>query len=79
LSRVLRGTLALIGSLRLRASPGTRYGQALAAASVPQSKGVTMGVGKKAKNKAKKVKGKTKKDARKVKHKGKKAKHAAKH
>ena len=38
-----------------------------------------MGVGKKAKNKAKAVKGKTKKDAGKVKHKGKKAKNAAKH
>jgi hypothetical protein len=38
-----------------------------------------MGLGKKAKNKAKAVKGKTKKDAGKVKHKGKKAKNAAKH
>jgi hypothetical protein len=37
-----------------------------------------MGLGKKAKNKAKAVKGKTKKDAGKVKHKGKKAKNAAK-
>jgi hypothetical protein len=38
-----------------------------------------MGLGKKAKNKAKSVKGKTKKDARKAKHKRKKAKNAAKH
>ena len=38
-----------------------------------------MGLGKKAKRKAKAVKGKTKKDAGKVKHKGKKAKNAAKH
>jgi hypothetical protein len=38
-----------------------------------------MGLGKKAKRKAKAVKGKTKKDACKVKHKGKKAKNAAKH
>jgi hypothetical protein len=38
-----------------------------------------MGVGKKAKNKAKAVKGKTKKDAGKVKHKGKKAKNAVTH
>jgi hypothetical protein len=38
-----------------------------------------MGLGKKAKNKAKAVKGKTKKDAGKVKRKGKKAKNAAKH
>lgn len=38
-----------------------------------------MGLGKKAKNKAKAVKGKTKKDAGKVKHKGKKAKKALKH
>jgi hypothetical protein len=38
-----------------------------------------MGLGKKAKNKAKAVKGKTKKDAGKVKHKGKKAKNAVKH
>jgi hypothetical protein len=37
-----------------------------------------MGLGKKAKNKAKAVKGKTKKDAGKVKHKGKKTKNAAK-
>ncbi len=35
-----------------------------------------MGVGKKAKHKAKVVKGKTKKGARKVKHEGKKAKNA---
>jgi hypothetical protein len=38
-----------------------------------------MGLGKKAKNKAKAVKGKTKKDAGKVKRKGKKAENAAKH
>ena len=38
-----------------------------------------MGLGKKAKNKAKAIKGKTKKDAGKVKHKGKKAKNAVKH
>ena len=38
-----------------------------------------MGLGKKAKRKAKAVKGTTKKDAGKVKHKGKKAKNAAKH
>jgi hypothetical protein len=38
-----------------------------------------MGLGKKAKRKAKAAKGKTKKDAGKVKHKGKKAKNAAKH
>ena len=38
-----------------------------------------MGLGKKAKRKAKAVKGKTKKNAGKVKHKGKKAKNAAKH
>ena len=38
-----------------------------------------MGLGKKAKNKAKAVKGKTKKDAGKVNRKGKKAKNAVKH
>jgi hypothetical protein len=38
-----------------------------------------MGLGKKAKRKAKAAKGKAKKDAGKVKHKGKKAKNAAKH
>jgi hypothetical protein len=52
----------------------------LVAALVPRdTKGVVMGLGKKAKNDAKAVKGKTKKDAGKVKHKGKKAKNAAKH
>jgi hypothetical protein len=50
------------------------------AALAPQdTKESVMGVGKKAKNKAKAVKGKTKKDAGKVKHKGKKAKNAVKH
>jgi hypothetical protein len=50
------------------------------AALVPQdTKESVMGVGKKAKNKAKAIKGKTKKDASKVKHKGKKAKNAVKH
>jgi hypothetical protein len=50
------------------------------AVRVPQdTKESVMGVGKKAKNKAKAVKGKTKKDAGKVKHKGKKAKNAVKH
>jgi hypothetical protein len=50
------------------------------AALLPQdTKEPVMGLGKKAKNKAKAVKGKTKKDAGKVKHKGKKAKNAAKH
>jgi len=38
-----------------------------------------MGVGKKAKHKAKVVKGKARKGAGKVKHKGKKAKNAARH
>ena len=47
---------------------------------MPQdAKEAIMGLGKKAKNKAKAVKGKTKKDAGKVKHKGKKAKNAVKH
>jgi hypothetical protein len=50
------------------------------AVSVPQdAKESVMGLGKKAKNKAKAVKGKTKKDAGKVKHKGKKAKNEVKH
>jgi hypothetical protein len=50
------------------------------AALVPQdTKESVMGLGKKAKNKAKAVKGKAKKDTGKVKHKGKKAKNAAKH
>jgi hypothetical protein len=50
------------------------------AALVPQDrKESVMGLGKKAKNKAKTVKGKAKKDAGKVKHKGKKAKNAVKH
>jgi hypothetical protein len=50
------------------------------AALVPQdTKESVMGLGKKAKNKAKAAKGKTKKDAGKVKHKGKKAKNAVKH
>jgi hypothetical protein len=50
------------------------------AALVPQDiKEPVMGVGKRAKNKAKAVKGKAKKDAGKVKHKGKKAKNAVKH
>jgi uncharacterized protein YjbJ (UPF0337 family) len=57
-------------------SAGTRsvYGSAAADAKEP-----VMGLGKKAKNKAKAVKGKTKKDAGKVKHKGEKAKNAVKH
>jgi hypothetical protein len=45
----------------------------------PDAKEPVMGLGKKAKNKAKAVKGKTKKDAGKVKHKEKKAKNAVKH
>jgi hypothetical protein len=69
--------MAATGSPRPRASTGTRSGQGTGESVGAQSKGVAMGVAKKAKNKAKKVKGKTKKDARKVKHKGKKAKHAA--
>jgi hypothetical protein len=67
-----------IGAPRLRQLSGERgplYGSAGAAGH----KGVVMGVGKKAKNKAKAVKGKTKKDAGKAKHKGKKAKNAVKH
>jgi hypothetical protein len=47
---------------------------------VPQdAKELVMGLGKKAKNKAKTVKGKTKKGAGKVKRKGKKTKNAVKH
>lgn len=49
------------------------------AAVPPDTKELVMGLGKKAKNKAKAVKGKTKKGAGKAKHKGKKAKNAVKH
>ena len=51
----------------------------MAALVPPDAKEAVMGLGKKAKNKAKAVKGKTKKDAGKVKRKGKKAKNAVKH
>jgi hypothetical protein len=51
----------------------------MAALVLQDTKESVMGVGKKAKNKAKTVKGKTKKDAGKVKHKGKKAKNVAMH
>ncbi len=67
-----------IGAPRLRQLNGER-GRYMAALMLQDAKELVMGLGKKAKNKAKAVKGKTKKDAGKVKHKGKKAKHAVKH
>jgi hypothetical protein len=67
-----------IGALRLRLLSWERG--RYAAALVPQdAKEPGMGLGKKAKNKAKAVKGKAKKGAGKVKRKGKKAKNAVKH
>jgi hypothetical protein len=67
-----------IGAPRLRQL--SWEGGPYVAALVPQdTKESVMGLGKKAKNKAKAIKGKTKKDVGKVKHKGKKAKNAAKH
>jgi hypothetical protein len=67
-----------IGAPRLRQLSWERgpYMAALVPRDIKES---VMGLGKKAKNKAKAVKGKAKKDAGKVKHKGKKAKNAAKH
>ena len=67
-----------IGAPRLRQLTWER-GRYMAALVPPDAKEPVMGLGKKAKNKAKAVKGKTKKDAGKVKHKGKKAKNAVKH
>jgi hypothetical protein len=67
-----------IGARRLRQLSWERG--PYVAALVPQdTKESVMGLGKKAKNKAKAVKGKTKKDAGEAKRKGKKAKNAAKH
>ena len=68
----------VIGAPRLRQLNGER-GLYMAALMPQDAKELVMGLGKKAKNKAKAVKGKTKKDAGKVKHKGKKAKNAVKH
>jgi hypothetical protein len=67
-----------IGAPRLRQLSWER-GPYMATLVPQDTKESVMGLGKKAKNKAKAVKGKTKKDAGKVKHKGKKAKNAVKH
>ena len=67
-----------IGAPRLRQLSWER-GPYMAALVPQDAKEPVMGLGKKAKNKAKAVKGKTKKDAGKVKRKGKKAKNAVKH
>jgi len=53
--------------------------RAIGSVGAPGQKESVMGLGKKAKSKAKTAKGKTKKDARKVRHKGRRAKNAAKH
>jgi hypothetical protein len=65
-----------IGAPRLRQLSWDR-GRYMAALVPQDTEESIMGLGKKAKNKAKAVKGKTKKDARKAKNKGKKAKNAA--
>lgn len=62
--------LSAIGVPHVRAISGLRR--------PPDRREPVMGLGKKAKNKAKVAKGKAKKDVGKVKHKGKKTKNAAK-
>ena len=73
--------MAATGSPRLTVPPGgTRPGQRTAGSVGAQDKRESvMGVGKKAKHKAKVVKGKAKKGVGKLKHKDKKAKNAARH
>jgi hypothetical protein len=80
LSRVLGGTWQPSDRRVSRFRPGTRPGQRTAGSVGAEDKRESvMGVGKKAKHKAKVVKGKAKKGAGKLKHKGKKAKNASRH
>jgi hypothetical protein len=72
--------MAATGSPWLTVPPGNAAGTAhCRQRRCPRKRESVMGVGKKAKHKAKVVKGKAKKGARKVKHKGKKAKNASRH
>jgi hypothetical protein len=72
--------MAAIGSPRPTVPPGNAAGQRTAGSvGVQDKRESVMGVGKKAKHKAKVVKGKAKKGVGKLKHKGKKAKNASRH
>jgi hypothetical protein len=80
LSRVLRGTWQPPDRRVSRSRPETRPGQRTAGSvGARDERESVVGVGKKAKHKAKVVKGKARKGAGKVKHKGKKAKNASRH